>query len=199
MNFWNQDKGSDILFDNAPERPPTFRETPEERTEIEPLDDYDMSPDAPSFEPFEAHEDERSGEDDDEAIPVYMVGAAPTEERIRDWQSASYTVSPGPNAVMVLGRNRNRIRAVISVRQLAVGNFPIAIMRRSTDNRETAAMLWTTSVALVNAAAGLTQIELRHNDEVWVCSSNTIIADASLDPGVLMAVDVVSEFWVEDC
>lgn len=189
MTLFSGPKTDDRLFDQViPERPPTFREAQNERVEEEPLDDYDAREDAPSFAPHRPTAEEL---ENDEPLPVYVVGASPSEDRVRDWQSASYVIGPASAPVQILGRNRNRIRAVVAVRGFAVEDFHVTLLRRPTDGAGRGAVL----NVLTAVAGGFQQIELLHNDEVWAVATDPASVN---DPAAQMAIDVVSEFWVEE-
>jgi len=169
------------LAPGVPERVPGFRADQAERTEAEPLSDFDTSPDAPSFEPV------KEDPEYSDPVPVVLVAPAPLQERIRDWASVSYTVG-SDKPVMILGANRNRIRAVIGVG--GTEGVAVALMRSATDVPNVSARF--SGVGTASGYAVSPTVELYHNSQVW---ARVVDSD---DPTATVTLEVITEFWVED-
>lgn len=92
----------------TPERPSTFNERVEERTEIEPEDDYsvtgdsDPAPDTYGFPP-----------EDQQPVPIYLVEPPPVQQEIVKWSGNRYTVT-NRQSVLLAGDNRARKRMLVT-------------------------------------------------------------------------------------
>lgn len=132
--------------DEGPVRPSTFRETPEERTEIEPAPDYPTTESTGDY----AYAYESQTEPD--PIPVYQVQAPPVDRTYLNWSAATMTLNAN-HETQVSGANRDRKRLVIrNVHNTAT----IHVGPQSTIHGYLAFEL----------RAG-EEIEMAHNDAVW--------------------------------
>lgn len=86
------------------ERPPHFRETPEQRTEIEPTVDY---PSAGEIEPYPEQPIEL-----DEPLPVDTGATVPASEEPKDWSCSTVTVTDARH-VQLAGVDNQRTRLFI--------------------------------------------------------------------------------------
>lgn len=157
----------------GPVRPPWFNIPAEVRTrsagEGEPLEGEETypTPDYPT-EPFDVMPDDEPVTPD--PVDVVIVGGIPAP--LTDWTSQGYSIGETP--VMVAGRNKNRTRLII--RSDSANSDPVSLLRTATD---LSAMAYKLDVG--------EQLEMLHNEQVWVVSP----------AGITSAINVITEFVVE--
>lgn len=158
--------------DTGPERPSEFRESVEERTEIEAPADY-PTPDqdgkfdaAQSFQPVEHGEPAVSP-----PVPVYQVVPPPDVRVFTDWQPNTMGLNGQP--VLLAGANRRRTRLV--VRNLDAAN-PVFLARQGGSNAQMGAYQLPPGQ----------DVEIFHNSQVYAFSTVdgtqvTLFAEYDLD------------------
>lgn len=140
--------------------PPTWRMTPEERTQIEPPPDYEVPGDE------QAGPDATVPDTDDieEPIPVTIVDS-PAPREAQRWASSSYPVN-SDRPTRIAGHDLVRRRLVVRNNDSTNSVFLLAHPTQPT---------W--------AAFELTpgdDVEMLHNEEVWALCADTETASASV-------------------
>lgn len=143
----------------TPARPSHFRETPEERTELEPQQDY------PTEAEVEVDDDYGWPAADMEPIPVYITEVPPVDQKITDWNAATIVVSDG-EPIQLTGANRNRTR-------LLVRNNDAANSVRLSRDAITPGYLAYTLPAGAN-------VEMLHNSGLWAACDAGETAEVSV-------------------
>lgn len=139
------------------ERPPTFRETPQERTEPPPLD-FPLGSDL-------GFSDVAVEDIPDATIPVEVVNVLPTVQPLTGWSTGQFTVDEF-DATQLLGANRNRTRAVVTNNDDA---DPVFLTDDSTTPTQFGYRL----------GFGVS-LELFHNRQVWARTATGVTCTVSV-------------------
>lgn len=140
-------------------RPPHFRETPEERTEIYPTQDYPSAPEMEGFpeEPFEPGDDEG---------PIQVdIGQNIGPAEPRDW-SANRTQVQNTRTTHLAGWEPNRTRLFIQNNDATVSVF---LGRNETD----------LVFAMFELGPG-ENVEMWHQGDVWALCDGSDVAYVSI-------------------
>lgn len=141
------------------ERPPHFRETPEERTEIYPTQDYASAPEIVDYPEQPAHVVE-------EDAPLQVdIGQSIPQTRPRDW-SANRTQIQNTRTTHLAGWEPNRTRMFIRNNEASVSVF---LGRNETD----------LVFAMYELGPG-ESIEMWHQGDVWALCDGSDTAYVSV-------------------
>lgn len=143
------------------ERPPHFRESPEERTEIYPTQDYASAPEIEDYPEKPAHVIDAG---DDEPLRV-DIGQPIPQPRARDW-SANRTQIQNSRTTHLAGWEPNRTRLFIQNNDASVSVF---LGRNETD----------LVFAMYELGPG-ESVEMWHQGDVWALCDGTDVAFVSV-------------------